>query len=210
MSLPHQRVATPCSIADDEGVKVRPTLSRLSRLLRRSAGDERGITLIELLTAMAIMMIIISTLAGVFVSGSNAEVDLRMRFDAQSSARIAMEKLRREIHNTCSVTLSSATTVTLYSEDSSAGYTCTLANTWCTVGSGSRYGLYRKSGTTCDNTGVRWADYLTSSSVFSYTAPSSGTLPKVGVDMSVDIRPASTPRVYRLQDAIAVRNYLRS
>jgi Tfp pilus assembly protein PilW len=191
-------------------VTVRPRLRALRRGFGLRSREERGISLVEMITAMAIMAIVISTLAGVFVSGSNAEVDLRMRFDAQSSARIAMEKLRREIHNTCSVTLSSATTVTLYSEDSAAGYTCTVANTWCTVGSGTRYGLYRKSGTTCDNTGVRWSDYLTSASVFSYTAPSSGTLPKVGVDLSVDIRPAATPRVYRLQDAIAVRNYLRS
>jgi Tfp pilus assembly protein PilW len=191
-------------------VTVRPRLRALRRCVHRLPGEERGISLVELITAMAIMSIVISTLAGVFVSGSNAEVDLRMRFDAQSNARIAVEKLRREIHNTCSVTLSSATTVTLYSENAAAGYTCTVANTWCAVGSGSRYGLYRKSGTSCDNTGVRWADYVTTSNVFSYTAPSSGTLPKVGVDLYVDIRPATTPRVYRLQDAIAVRNYLRS
>jgi Tfp pilus assembly protein PilW len=203
-------VAAISHSADDESVTVRPRLRSLRRRLLRLKAEERGISLVELITAMAIMTIVISTLAGVFVSGSNAEVDLRRRFEAQSSARIALEKLRREVHNTCSVTFGSASTITLYSEDTAGGYTCSVANTWCAVGSGQRYGLYRKAGTTCDATGVRWADYVISSSVFSYTAPASGTLPKVGVDLSVDLRPTQTPRLYRLQDAIAVRNYLRS
>lgn len=189
---------------------VRPTVPASASGLLRRLRDERGYTLTELLAALSILLIVVTTLAGVFVSGSNAEAELRMRFQAQSDARLALERLRREIHNTCSVTFTSAATVTLYSENAAAGYTCTVPNTWCTVGSGSRYAVYRKAGTTCDNSGELLADYLTSNSVFSYTAPSAGKLPKVGLALNIDIRPGQSPNVYRLQDAIAVRNYLRS
>ena len=57
---------------------------------------------------------------------------------------------------------------------------------------------------------MRWADYLTSNAIFSLVSPSAGTLPKVGVDLPIDTKPADTSRRYRLQDSIAVRNYLRS
>jgi prepilin-type N-terminal cleavage/methylation domain-containing protein len=203
-------VASRASSADDEVVTVRPTVSAFRHHLRRLRREERGYTLTELLAAMSILLIVLATLAGVFVSGSNAEADLRARFEAQSDARLALEKLRREIHNTCSVNLASAATVTLYSENAAAGYTCTVPNTWCVVATGSAYRLYRKPGTTCDATGVLWADYLTSNNVFSYTAPSAGKLPKVGIAFAIDARPGQSPRVYRLQDSIAVRNYLRS
>ena len=186
--------------------------NRLLRHLRR----EDGITLVELLTSMAIMGLIISALASVFVTGSNAEVDLRNRFQAQAEARLALDKMRREIHNACSASVSTAsgsgyTTVTLYSENVAAGYTCTNAASWCAVGSGTRYAIYRKAGTTCNATGsIRWADYVTSNAVFTLVAATSGTLPKVGVDIPVDTKPSDTRRRYRLQDSIAVRNYLRS
>ncbi len=202
--------------ADDEYVTLRSAVPSLRDRVPRLLRGERGITLIELMTSMAIMSIILASLATVFVSGSNAEIDLRNRFAAQTDARLALDKLRREVHNSCSASVSSPVgtayaVVTLYSEDAAAGYTCTNAATWCAVGSGSRYAIYRKAGTTCNATGsVRWADYLTSNAIFSLVSPSAGTLPKVGVDLPIDTKPADTSRRYRLQDSIAVRNYLRS
>ena len=186
--------------------------NRLLRRLRR----EDGFTLVELLVSMSIMLLVITGLASVFVAGSNAEVDLRNRFQAQSEARLALDKMRREIHNSCSASVSSPSgsgyaAVTLYSENAGAGYTCTNSATWCAVGTGARFKIYRKAGTTCDATGsVRWADYVTSNAVFTLVAATAGTLPKVGVDLPVDTKPSDTRRRYRLQDAIAVRNYLRS
>jgi len=174
------------------------------------------VTLTELLTSMAIMLIIITSLATVFVTGSNAEVDLRNRFAAQTDARLALDKLRREIHNACSASVSSPSgsayaAVTLYSENGAPLYQCNQPATWCAVGSGTHYKLYRKAGTTCNATGsVRWADFVTTNAVFSLTAATAGKLPTVGVDIPVDTDPTDTSRRYRLQDSIAVRNYLRS
>jgi len=202
--------------ADDEGVIVRAAVPALRDRLLRRLRREDGFTLIELLTSLSIMLLVVSGLASIFVTGTNAEVDLRNRFQAQSEARLALDKMQREIHNACSASVSSPsgsayTTVTLYSENAAAGYTCTNAATWCAVGTGTRYKIYRKAGTTCNATGsVRWADYVTSSAVFTLVAASSGTLPKVGIDLPVDTKPAATRGRYRLPDAIAVRNYLRS
>jgi Tfp pilus assembly protein PilW len=197
-------------------VIVRSAVPALRNRLLRHLRREDGITLVELLTSMTILLLIVSGLATVFVTGSNAEVDLRNRFQAQSEARLALDKMRREIHNACSASVSSPSgsayaAVTLFSENAGAGYTCTNSSTWCAVGAGTRYAIYRKAGTTCNATGsVRWADYVTSNAVFTLVAATSGTLPKVGVDIPVDTKPSDTRRRYRLQDSIAVRNYLRS
>ena len=171
--------------------------------------DERGYTLIELLTAMSIMGIVIGTLAGVFVSGSNAESDLSKRFTAQQNARIALTAFRRETHNSCKATQTSTANVTLWSL--AVDGSCTTQNTWCAVGSGQRFALYRKAGSTCNATGSRlYADYITTSAVYALPTRVSGQLPKVGIDLTVDTKPADTMRRYRLQDQIALRNFLRS
>jgi prepilin-type N-terminal cleavage/methylation domain-containing protein len=206
-------VAPPPPSADDEFVILRPTLlgtvSRLTRRLR----DERGFTLTELLTAMSILAIVIGSLATVFVSGSNAEIDLSSRFKAQQDGRIALDAFRRETHNSCKATQTSSADVTLWSIDTTPGPTdgsCTVPNTWCAVGGGQRFALHRKAGSTCDASGRRYADYLTTSAVFSLPARAAGKLPQVGVDLTVDLKPADTARRYRLQDQIALRNFLRS
>jgi Tfp pilus assembly protein PilW len=205
-------VALRDGVADDESVIVRPILSALRR---RLAHDERGISLIELLTSMAIMLIVISTLAGVFVSGSNAEIDLRNRFEAQSNARLALDKFRREVHNACLAAPSGAagsryTSVTLTFEQPTTPFACSIQTTWCAVGTAAPIQLYRKAGATCDGTGVKWADYLTTNELFAVTAASAGTLPKVGINLSVDTKPSDTKRRYHLQDDIAIRNYQRA
>jgi type II secretory pathway pseudopilin PulG len=219
MALPHQRVAPDRPSADDESVKVRLTLSRLSRVLRRSVEDQRGITLVELLTAMAIMMIIISTLAGVFVSGSNAEVDLRNRFEAQTRARVALDKFRREVHNACRVVVSSPAgsryaTITLWRLSApNPSFTCdpgVASATWCVTGTAGAYSLYRKPGATCDTTGIKWASALVSNGVFALIDPSSKYLPRVDVNLVVDSTPGNTSQRYTLTDAIAIRSHHRS
>ena len=207
-AVPRPGVATIPPAADDEVVTLRPTLSATASRLRRRLRDERGYTLTELLTAMSIMAIVIGTLASVFVSGSNAEVDLSSRFQAQQNGRIALDAFRRETHNSCKATQTSSANVTLWSLD--AAGSCTTLNTWCAVGTGQRFALHRKAGATCDAAGRRYADYLITSAVFSLPARPTGQLPKVGVDLSIDLKPSATPRTYRLQDQIALRNFLRS
>ena len=93
--------------------------------------DERGYTLVEMLTVLVIFGTVMSALMVLFVQGTGAEVDMNNRFQAQQDARLALDKLRRETHCASAVTVSSASSVTL----SLPSY-CPTGNgsvTWCTV-----------------------------------------------------------------------------
>jgi prepilin-type N-terminal cleavage/methylation domain-containing protein len=169
---------------------------------------ENGYTVIELLIVMVILATVMGSLTTLFVQASSAELDLNNRFQAQQNARLALDRIRRETHcaSQASVATSSSVTLTL------ASY-CPTGNgsvTWCTVGSGSRYGLYRKAGATCDATGVRWADYLTSGAVFGYTAQSPTTLAKLRIDFPINVKPTKSVQSYELVDEIVLRNSVRS
>jgi prepilin-type N-terminal cleavage/methylation domain-containing protein len=169
---------------------------------------ERGYTLIEMLTVLVVFGTVMSALMALFVQGTNAEVDMNRRFQAQQDARVALDKIRRETHCASAVSVASPSSVTL----SMPSY-CPTGNgsvTWCTASLGpSRYGLYRKTGAVCDATGVRWADHLTSANVFSYAAQSPTSLAKLSVDFPIDVKPSRTVDAYELKDDIVLRNSVR-
>jgi prepilin-type N-terminal cleavage/methylation domain-containing protein len=174
--------------------------------------DERGFTLIEMLVAMTILLTVVTALASLFTSGSQAEASLNLRFRAQAQARVALDTFRQEVHNACQATVSGGgTTVQLLKLTTS--YLCSnVSSTWCTVGSGSRYALYRKAGSSCDATGVQWADYITTTAgqIFSLPTAVSGLLPKVSVDIIVNWQPTTTRLAYELKDSIVLRNGVRA
>jgi prepilin-type N-terminal cleavage/methylation domain-containing protein len=171
-------------------------------------GRQDGYTIIELLVSLAILGAVMGAVTVLFVQASTAEIDLQRRFEAQQHARLALDKLRRETHcaSDASVATPSSVTLTL------ATYCPTGSGsvTWCTVGSGSRFALRRKVGTTCDATGVLWADYLTTGSVFSYTPQSSTSLAKLHVDFPVNVKPSKSVLAYELVDDIVLRNSTRT
>ena len=79
---------------------------RLGRasLLRRLR-EERGFKLVELITTMAIMLFVITALVQLSTSGTKAENDLNLRFQAQEEARLGLDMFRREVHNACAATI---------------------------------------------------------------------------------------------------------
>jgi prepilin-type N-terminal cleavage/methylation domain-containing protein len=170
--------------------------------------SERGYTLVEMLTVLVIFGTLMSALMTLFVQATNAETDMNNRYRAQQNARLALDKLRREAHCATAVTTASQSSVTL----SLPSYCGNGSVTWCTASLGaSRYGLYRKAGTSCDATGVRYADYLTSANVFpSYTAQSTTALATLKVDFPVNVKPARTVDTYELKDDIVLRNGTRT
>ena len=179
-----------------------PSVRAIALRLRR---DERGITLSEMIVVLVMLAVLIPALTTMLVSGANAEADLNLRFQAQQEARVALDKFRDEVHNACDATVSGAT-VTLKTQ---AAYTCTVtSSTWCVLGAAPRYALYRQPGASCSTSGVKWADYLTSNTVFGVVS-GSGLLKKVSVNLPINRKP-SVPRLqYRLQDAIVLRNGAR-
>jgi prepilin-type N-terminal cleavage/methylation domain-containing protein len=178
---------------------------RMRRLLRL-ARSESGHTLIELLSVMIILGIVLGSLTTLFVSGAKAELDTNKRFQAQTQARTAVDRLRREVHCASAVSVGgggSSAVVTLPAHCPTSGGS--IANiTYDTIlVSSNRYRL-RRAGTII-------ADYLsTNSSLFAYTAPSASALGQLHVDMSVNINPNEGWKRWHLVTDIVLRNTLRS
>ena len=176
--------------------------------IRSTLGGERGYSLVELLTVMAILSVVMTGITALFVQGSNAQVDMNGRFQAQQDARVAFDKIRRDGHCASLVTLTGQTQATMTLPSS-----CGSQISWCTVAFGTsttRYGLYRQSGATCGTSGLKWADYLTSGNIFTYSAQSSLSLAKLSVDLPINLRPTRTFETYELKGDIALRNSTRS
>ncbi|MDQ5822303.1 MAG: prepilin-type N-terminal cleavage/methylation domain-containing protein [Actinomycetota bacterium] len=170
--------------------------------------SENGYSLIELLTVMAITTVVMTGVTALFVQGSNAQVDMNGRFQAQQAARLSLDKIRSEAHCASLVTLTGQTQATMTLPSS-----CGTQISWCTVAvgsSGSRYALYRQTGATCGTGGVKWADYLTSGAAFSYTAQSTQNLASLGVDLPINLTPSKAFKTYELKGRIVLRNSTRS
>ena len=181
--------------------------------------SERGYSLVEMLVVMAIMGIVMTSLTTVFVQASNSETDMNNRFQAQLTAKLALDKMRREVHCASVATpagTSSSVTITLpsYCKTGSGSIT------WCTRSvATNRYALYRVVGSTCTG-GTKWADYLAPSAgasvcsgalcIFNYTAQSTLSLAKLTVDFPVNVKPSKTVDMYELKDDLVLRNSSRS
>ena len=188
----------------------------MSRLRLRG---ERGYTLVEMLVTLVIMSVVMTALTTLFVQASNAEQDMNNRFQAQQEARLALDKMRREVHCGSIATpagQSSSVTITLpsYCKTGSGSIT------WCTRNvSTNRYALYRVVGSSCSG-GVKWADHLVPTStapvcsgalcIFTYTAQSTSSLAKLHVDYPVNVKPTKSVELYELVDDIVLRNSTRS
>ncbi len=166
---------------------------------------EGGYSLVEMLTVMVIMAIVFGGLTTLFVQGSNAELDMNNRFQAQLGARLGLDKLRRELHCASASTSTTASSVTLSVPCVSGGTV-----SWCAVGSGTRWGLYRQLGASCSASGTKYVDYLTSGNAFWYDAQWTGSLAKLHVDLKVNPQPSRSVDLYELCDVIVLRNSTRT
>jgi len=181
--------------------------------------NERGYTLVELLVTMVILSVVVGGLTTVFVSGSNAQVDLNQRFQAQQQARLALDRIRGDIH--CA-SAAQAQTINSYPGIKLAVgncYSTTPTVSYCAVMVTSvppRYQLYRATGTGAtdctsgDTSRLLVADYIRSSSIFTTNAIPQYSLQLVGIDIktSVDAK-SSTKDAYELTDSIVARNSTR-
>jgi type II secretory pathway pseudopilin PulG len=174
------------------------------RLYRRLAA-EAGHTLIELLQVTVILGVILTGLTTLFVRGSNAELDMNRRFQAQQVARVAVDRMRRELHCASAVTptgTSASISVALPTQCPTNGtgaprtvvYDTQLVTT-------NRYRLRRD--------GVRIADYLTSANAFQYSTVS-GRLGTLRVTLPIKVKPDAAVKEWKLVADMVLRNSPRT
>ena len=176
--------------------------------VRQRVRGEAGYSLVEMLTVMVIMSVVFTGITQVFVSGSKAQIDQDSRFRAQLNTRIAMDKLRKDVHCASDVTPFATNSITIKLPSGCGGDV-----SWCTAavsGYTNRYKLYRQSGSTCGSSGTMVADYLTSAAVFPQYAHTVGCqcLASLTVNLPVSLR-GSTAAAYDLTDTIFLRNSTR-
>ena len=169
---------------------------------------EAGYSLVEMLTVMVIMSVVFAGITDIFVTGSKAQTEQDNRFQAQLGTRLALDKIRKDVHCGSDVTPYATTSVTIKRPSGCGGDV-----SWCTVavsGFTNRYRLYRQSGTTCSSSGTMVADYLTSANAFPAFAHTVGCqcLASLQVDFTVSNK-GSTRDAYELSDTIFLRNSTR-
>jgi len=170
--------------------------------LRRVLACEAGYSLVELLQVTMILGVVLSGLTAVFVSAMNSQVDMNHRFTAQQEARVAVDKMRREIHCASDVSptgTSSSISVTLPGQCPTAvahAQTTVVYDTQLV--SAGRYKLRRA--------GVRIADYVTTGAVFTYAPPEAGKRRTLRVQLPVNPRRNQSGQTWRLVADIVLRN----
>lgn len=183
----------------------------MKRLWARLVRDERGYSLVELVVSMSILGAVMTSISVLLVSATNAEVDMNLRFQAQTQARVGLDRLRREVHCAQSVATSSGgavATLTIPATCPTAeGFT---AITWCTQASGTRWDLWRYQGASCSGTGRKWVEALTQAAVFGYSAQSTSSLAYLTVNLPVNLPSSRSISSYVLEDNIVLRNSTRS
>jgi type II secretory pathway pseudopilin PulG len=185
----------------------------IQRIKLRLRG-ERGTTIVDMLTVMIIMSIVFAGITSVFVAGSKAAADQDRRFQAQVASRLALDKIRRDVHCATDVATPIKTTdVTL-----KVPLACGGDVSWCTAavtGYSNRYALYRQLGTSCSSAGTKIADYLTSTNglapnifpAFKHDV-NCGCSASLQIDFAVSIK-GTAVGAYELTDTIFLRNSTR-
>jgi len=176
---------------------------------------EAGYSLIETLVVMAILSTVMGAIGAMFVTGSRAEIDANGRFQAQQNGRLALDRIRKDIHCAKSGAVTTVSgSPTTYKVTLTIPTGCGGDISWCTVsvgGSSTRFALYRLAGSSCDSSGLRMADYLTSANAFpTYTAQSTSSLASLAVDFPISLRGSSSLDAYELKDTIYLRNSTRT
>jgi hypothetical protein len=163
---------------------------------------------------MTILLTVLTALTALFASGAKAELDANRRFEAQQEARLAVDRMRREIHCASAVALDAADSTVVDGATVYRKVTVTLPGHCPTAGGAELTVVYDTEAVAADRyrlrrAGARIADYVTASHVFAYIAPSTSTRGRLTVDLPVNVNPSEGWKRWRLTSDIVLRNTLR-
>ncbi len=177
---------------------------------RRTAGDERGFTLPELLVATALSLVIIGAAVSAFTGAIGSQPRVNSQAAAIQQARTTMERITRELRQGSSVPSASPSQLSIVTYVDSA--TC--------GGAGSNTAIscrvtYSCSGGTCTRTeakpdgsapgpAVQVVTGLSSDNVFTYTPPTATAPAYVAVSLAFPARGGTD--AITLNDGAALRN----
>lgn len=174
---------------------------------------------------MTIMGLILGPIINTMTASMGAEATQLNVVIAQEQARLALSRMRKDIH--CAHAVGSP------ESNGSGGQTIVLTETnttgvaecpgiiqqnasaieWCTIpvtGVSNDYGLYRDNNAndTCDSSDSTFqVGYITEADLWSVPTCTGGEYPTVAVSLPVDVDPGSyTTGTYDLADQIALRN----
>jgi hypothetical protein len=155
---------------------------------------------------LAILGTVTGAITTLFIQATNAEFEMNRRFQAQQAARVAVDKMRREIHCASAITpagTSSSITVTLPAQcPTSGGSQVDVTYDMQQIVAGQRYKLRRNS--------VVLADFSTLQNAFSYTAPVADvSLGKLTVTLPINTKPTQTNKQWKLVADMVLRNTTR-
>jgi type II secretory pathway pseudopilin PulG len=173
--------------------------------LRTRLAAEAGYSLVELLQVTAILSVVLTGITVIFVRASNAELDMNRRFQAQQVARVAVDRMRRELHCASSITPTGSTSsisVTLPKQcpTNTTGAALTVVYDTQLVTT-NRYRLRRA--------GVAVADYVTAPNAFEYSTVS-GRLGTLRVTLPIKPKTDAATKQWKLVADIVLRNSPRS
>jgi type II secretory pathway pseudopilin PulG len=181
-----------------------------------NVAEEGGHSLIELVVVIVVLGAVMGGIVTALSAGISAQSNQTRSYQSQQDGKLALDKMRREIHNACTIsspgTLTAVSSVTLdFSRDGCQSASRTV--TYCTTSAApAGYSLSRVVGASCTGALQKLASYLTGGNIFTYVPPNSpvgsSALPRLHVDMTLN-RKVGTPGGYRLVDDIAFRNGFR-
>jgi type II secretory pathway pseudopilin PulG len=204
------------------------------RLLRRLR-SERGYSMVELIMVCALLSIVLASVTIIMVNGTRTQFDLNARFQAQSSARLALAEFRGDAHNACASLVNPAQTQVTFSvpvidftpnpdvqptPTTQCGRTDAGANLkkviWCVLTSPTnttKYALYRSITSTCTATSKFEVDNMVTTlpgftNWFSAqpTTIAYQNRPTVTIDIPVSLKSGVTGKPYDLKQAVTLRN----
>lgn len=146
------------------------------RRLLSAARKSDGVTIFEMLIVLTILLTVIAGMTTLFVSAATTQKDQSNRYQAQQGARDALDALRRELRCASSAAVVSAAEIriTLPGYCQRPVVAAAADFTWCVKGTSAPYVLWRYVGSACSGTGVTKAEFLSSSTVFSYNRAVAG------------------------------------